>query len=44
MGCRTTTLLEHDINALRLPTFHREYEKMAAQCTDEKVDPSRLPS
>ncbi len=31
-------LLDHDLKALRLPTFHREYDKVAQQCADEAVD------
>ena len=31
-------LLQHHLKALRLPTFLREYEKVAMQCAKEKVD------
>jgi len=31
-------LLEHHLKALRLPTFLREYDKMARQCAEEKTD------
>lgn len=31
-------LLEHHLKALRLPTFLREYDKMARQCAQEKAD------
>ena len=31
-------LLEHHLKMLRLPTFLREYDKMARQCSDESVD------
>ena len=31
-------LLEHHLKALRLPTFLREYDKMARQCAAEDVD------
>jgi len=37
----TTTpkvLLEHCLKMLRLPTFLREYDKVAQQCSDESVD------
>ena len=33
-----TLLLEHHLKELRLPTFLREYGKMAAQCAAEGVD------
>ena len=35
---RPTLLLEHHLRELRLPTFLREYGKMAAQCAAEGVD------
>ena len=38
MSDRPTFLLEHHLRELRLPTFLREYEKMAAQCAAERVD------
>lgn len=31
-------LLDHHLKALRLPTFLREYDKVAQQCADEAVD------
>jgi DNA replication protein DnaC len=31
-------LLEHHLKALRLPTFLREYDKVAQQCAGEGVD------
>ena len=31
-------LLEHHLKMLRLPTFLREYDKVARQCADESVD------
>src|ERR1700692_2094671 len=31
-------LLEHHLKALRLPTFLREYDKVARQCAAEDVD------
>jgi DNA replication protein DnaC len=31
-------LLEHHLKALRLPTFLREYDKVARQCAEEKTD------
>ena len=34
-------LLAHHLKALRLPTFLREYDKLARQCTAEGVDHSR---
>ena len=34
-------LLEHHQKALRLPTFHREYDKVAQQCAAEGVDHPR---
>ena len=38
MNDRPTLLLEHHLKVLRLPTFLREYGKMAAQCAAEGVD------
>ena len=35
---RSKLLLEHHLKELRLPTFLREYDKMAAQCAAEGVD------
>ena len=34
-------LLAHHLKALKLPTFLREYEKVARQCAAEGVDHSR---
>jgi hypothetical protein len=34
-------LLAHHLKALRLPTFLREYDKVARQCADEGIDHSR---
>jgi len=31
-------LLEHHLKALRLPTFRREYDKLARQCAAEDID------
>jgi len=31
-------LLDHHLKALRLPTFLREYDKVAQQCAAEGVD------
>ena len=38
MTNRSTLLLEHHLKELRLPTFLREYRKLAAQCVAEGVD------
>ena len=38
MNDRPTLLLEHHLKELRLPSFLREYGKMAAQCVAEGVD------
>ena len=38
MSNKSTLLLEHHLKELKLPTFLREYGKMAAQCTAEGVD------
>ena len=43
MSNRSTLLLEHHLKELRLPTFLREYRKLAAQCAAEG-GPSRLPA
>ena len=40
MTDKPTLLLEHHLKELRLPTFLREYRKMAAQCAAENVDHS----
>jgi DNA replication protein DnaC len=34
-------LLEHHLKTLRLPTFHREYDKVAQECAAEGVDHPR---
>ena len=34
-------LLAHHLKALKLPTFLREYDKLAQQCADEGVDHPR---
>ena len=38
MSDRSTILLEHHLRELRLPTFLREYDRMAQQCAEEGVD------
>ena len=38
MSNRSTLLLEHHLKELRLPTFLREYRKLAAQCAQEGAD------
>ena len=38
MNSQSTLLLEHHLKELKLPTFLREYGKMAAQCAAEGVD------
>ena len=38
MTDKPTLLLEHHLKELRLPSFLREYGKMAAQCAAENVD------
>ena len=38
MNDRSTLLLEHHLKELKLPSFLREYSKMAAQCAAENVD------
>ena len=38
MSDRPTILLEHHLKELKLPTFLREYGKIAAQCASEGVD------
>ncbi len=38
MNDRPTPLLEHHLKELRLPSFLREYGKMAAQCAAEGMD------
>ena len=38
MTSKPTLLLEHHLKELRLPTFLREYRKLAAQCSAEGTD------
>ena len=38
MSQRSTLLLEHHLKELKLPSFLREYGKLAAQCATEGVD------
>ena len=38
MNDRPTLLLEHHLKELKLPSFLREYRKMAAQCAAENAD------
>ena len=38
MSDRSTLLLEHHLKELKLPSFLREYAKMAAQCAAKGVD------
>lgn len=38
MGSKSTLLLEHYFKELRLPSFLREYGKMASQCAAEIAD------
>ena len=38
MNDRSTLLLEHHLKELKLPSFLREFGKMAAQCAAEGVD------
>ena len=38
MSNRSTLLLEHHLKELKLPTFLREYDKLAAQCAAEGAD------
>ena len=44
MSDRPTLLLEHHLKELKLPTFLREYGKIAAQCATEGVDHPGLPA
>ena len=37
MSDRPTILLEHHLKELRLPTFLREYDRMAAECAEDGV-------
>ena len=38
MTNKSTMLLEHNLKQLKLPTFLREYDKLASQCASEGVD------
>ena len=38
MSARSTLLLEHHLKELKLPTFLREYRKLATQCAAEGAD------
>ena len=38
MSDRSTLLLEHHLKELKLPSFLREYGKLAAQCAAEGAD------
>ena len=38
MSNKSTLLLEHHLKELKLPTFLREYRKLAAQCAQEGTD------
>ena len=38
MSDRSTLLLEHHLKELKLPTFLREYDKLAARCAAEGAD------
>ena len=38
MSTRSTLLLEHHLKELKLPTFLREYRKLATQCAAEAAD------
>ena len=38
MSNRSTLLVEHHLRELKLPTFLREYDKLAAQCAAEGAD------
>ena len=38
MNSKSTLLLEHHLKELKLPSFLREYDKMAARCAAENVD------
>ncbi len=44
MSGKSALLLEHHLKELRLPSFLREYGKLAAQCAAENVDCSGWPS
>ena len=38
MNIKSTLLLEHHLKELKLPTFLREYDKVASRCAAEGVD------
>lgn len=38
MSTTPQVLLHHHLKALKLPTFLREYDKVARQCAQEGVD------
>ncbi len=38
MSNKSTLLLEHHLKELKLPTFLREYDKVASRCAAEGVD------
>ena len=38
MSNKSTVLLEHHLKELKLPTFLREYDKVASRCAAEGVD------
>ena len=38
MSNKSTVLLEHHLKELKLPTFLREYDKVASRCATERVD------
>ena len=38
MSSKSTVLLEHHLKELKLPTFLREYDKLAGQCAAEGTD------
>jgi DNA replication protein DnaC len=40
MSNKSTVLLEHNLKELKLPTFLREYDRLAGQCAAEGVDHS----
>ena len=35
-------LLAHHLKALKLPTFLREYDKLARQCATDGIEPPRV--
>ena len=37
MSNKSTMLLEHHLKELKLPTFLREYDKLATQCATEEL-------